>query len=118
MSAESAVFAALNGAAGVTALAGDRIYPDFLPQKKPLPAIVYARAETEYVTTIHSSIPVASDVTMETWCFAKTRPAAEALGDAALLALGTAGIRPTGRRPEFDTDTETFSCVITTVHGT
>lgn len=118
MSAETSVYAALTGAAGVTAVVGDRIYPDFLPQGKPLPAIVYARAETEYVTTIHSSVPVGSDVTMETWCFAKDRPAAEALATAAEHALGAAGIRPTARRPEFDSDTETFSSVITTILGT
>lgn len=107
------MYAALSGAAGVTALVSDRIYPDFLSQGKALPAIVYARVETEYLTTIHTATACAALVTMETWCFAKTRPAAEALADAAQAALGAGGLRAIGRRPEFDTDTETFFSVIT-----
>jgi hypothetical protein len=113
MSAEATMYAALAGAAGVTALVADRIYPDFLPQNKAQPAIVYTRSETEYVTTIHTGTPAAALVTMETWCFAKTRPAAEALADAAQVGLAAGGFLLIARRPEFDTDTESFSSVIT-----
>jgi hypothetical protein len=113
MSAESTLNAALLGAAGVTALVADRVYPDILPQGKPLPAVVYARTDTEYVTTIHSNATRATIVTLETWCFAKSRPAAESLADAVEVALASSGLRPVGRNPDYDTDTDTYSSVIT-----
>ena len=42
MSAETELFAALVGAAGLSALVGDRIYPDAIPENKALPAVVYS----------------------------------------------------------------------------
>lgn len=41
MSAENVVYALLTGAGAVTAIVGTRIYPDYLPEKQPTPAIVY-----------------------------------------------------------------------------
>jgi hypothetical protein len=54
MSAETVAYAALSAAAAVTTLVSTRIYPDFVPQEKTLPAVAINRAATEYITTIHS----------------------------------------------------------------
>lgn len=43
---EEAVFAILTGDAGVAALAGDRVYPQVIPQDVALPAVAYARIST------------------------------------------------------------------------
>ncbi|HEY1182234.1 MAG TPA: DUF3168 domain-containing protein [Rhodocyclaceae bacterium] len=115
MSAEETIYAALSGNAGVLALTGGRISPDKAPQDEPLPAIVFARTDTEYIRTIHSAAAAGTIVTMEVVCFAQSRPDAEALGDAVDAALGAAGIAPIGRRPEYNPDTDEYASVITCV---
>lgn len=111
MSAEKLIFAVLSGAAGVTAIVSDRIYPDVLPQDKPLPAVVYARSGTEYLHTLGTPA-VASSATIEIWCFGMTRPDAEALGDAVLTALIAAKYYPSDRRPEYEDATQTYASVV------
>jgi len=111
MSAESTIYSVLSGASGITALVSDRIYPDILPQKKPLPAVVYTRSGTEYLSTLGSPA-VASSATIEIWCFALTRPAAEALADAVLTALIVAKHYPSDRRPEYEEETQTCASVV------
>lgn len=113
MSAEDIVYAALSGDAGVAALVSGRVSPDKLPQGEPLPAIVYARTDTEYIRTIHSAAAAGSNVTLEVWCMADDRPGAEAVADAAEIALAASEAAAIGRRPEYDPDTETYSSVIT-----
>jgi hypothetical protein len=102
MSAENKVYAALSGAPGVTALVGSRIKPNMLPQGEPLPAILYTRADTDYVTTIHSAIALGSLVQIDVWCIADSSTVAAALAEAVEAALGDASIPPVGRRPELD----------------
>lgn len=116
MGAESIIYAALTGDAGVAAIVNNRIYPGLLPKDKPLPAIVQAKPEdAEYIVTIHSSIPCGSRVPLELWCIALTNAEAEALGDAVEFALGTANIVPTGRRADIDPEIEGHAAVITCV---
>lgn len=115
MSAETILYDALSGAAGVGALVEDRIYPGLLPQGKDLPAIVYLRADTEFITTIHSSTPRGSRVEMEVWGIAKTNGGAEAIGDAVEAALATALLVPIARRAEIDPETEAHSSILTCV---
>lgn len=116
MGAESIIYAALTNAAGVTAIVSSRVYPGLLPKDKPLPAIVQAKPEdTEYIVTIHSSVPCATRVLMELWCIALTSTEAEALGDAVEDALGAAQIVPTGRRAEVDPETEAHCAIISCV---
>lgn len=112
MSAESKIYAALSGAPGVTALVGSRIKPALLPQGEQLPAIVFTRAETDYVMTIHSAAALGSTAGMDIWCIAETFTGAESTGDAVEVALAAAGITVTGRRPDVDPQTEAFSTVI------
>lgn len=116
MSAETLINAALLAAAPVTAVVGAganaRIYPDFLAQEIVLPGLVNQRAETEFVNTIHTGVPVASRITMETWCLAETRIAAEQLADLVEPALSSADFRIVGRRPEYDAETLTYATVV------
>ena len=101
MSAETQFYSALTGAAGVTAIVGSgsaaRIYPDLTPQEIALPCVAYSRTGTEYLTTIHSGVPLGADVTIECWCMATTRTAADALADAVEAAAGAVYFTPASR---------------------
>lgn len=111
MSAEALAYDALSGAAPVTALVATRIYPDFVPQEKTLPAVAIARANTEYINSIHSNVPLATVATMEIWCMAAKRVEAEALANAVVAALTAFSVR--NRSPEFDAEAEVFATVLT-----
>lgn len=115
MSAETELHDALNAFAPLTAVVVARIYPDFLTQDIVLPAIVYQRSATEYVTTIHSGAVLDKNVTMEVWCMANTRLAAETLASLVEQAIAAPvnSFLPVDRRPEFDEPTLTFSTVVT-----
>lgn len=115
MSAEETIYAALSGDFAVLALTDGRISPDKSPQDEPLPAIVFARTDTEYIRTIHSSVAVGTIVTFEVIAFAESRPDAEELGDAIDAALGAVGITPVARRPEYNSETDEYASVITCV---
>ena len=52
MSAEANLYSALTARAALTALVGNRIFPDVIPEDCALPAIVYQRASTSPVTTV------------------------------------------------------------------
>lgn len=112
MSAETDLYAALSGAAAVTALVSTRIYPDVVPADVALPCIAYTRTETEFVTTIHSARPVAETAFLEISCMAESRAAAEDLGDKVRNAAGDAGFAPVGRRAEFDPENEMWAAVL------
>lgn len=111
MSAETLIQAALIGDAGLTAvvplanIAADSV--------QGLPAVVTNRAGTEYTNTIHGSVPVASDATMDSNCMAATRLAAENVGDLVVTALATAGFLVIDRRQDFDPETLTYITVVT-----
>jgi hypothetical protein len=112
VSAEIEAYSVLSNAMTVTAFTGTRIYPDFVPEDKTLPAIAINRIETEYVNTIHQNIPEATKVHLEIWCMTSNRKDAEQLGDAVELVIGTGEFVLEGRRPEFDPETLTFAVVL------
>lgn len=86
MSAETELHATLSGAAGVSALVGDRIYPDGIPLTASLPAIAYQRTATEFATTIHGGV-IGETPTLEITCVAEARAAANAVANAVVAAL-------------------------------
>lgn len=88
MSAETLLYAALSGNAGVSSLVGARIYPEFVPQEQDPPFVAYTRTGTEYITTIHSGVPLAQISTIEIACMARTKASADAVADAVVLAVG------------------------------
>ena len=53
--------------AGVTTLVGTRIYPELVPLEQEPPFVAYSRTGTEYLTTIHSGVPLGADVTIDTF---------------------------------------------------
>jgi hypothetical protein len=111
MSAETQINDALRTNGALAAVVSTRIYPDFLAQEITLPAVVFQRAATEYVTTIHDGTVHDALVTLEVWCLATSRLAAEQLAD--LVEGAIAGtFLPLDRRPEFDAETLTFSTVV------
>lgn len=116
MSAETVAYSTLSAASAVTAIAGTRIYPDFVPTEIAVPAVAISRASTEYTTTIHSGVPIGVDVMLEVWSMADTRKVAEQLADAVVTALGTAGFIMQDRSPEFDSDTKLFAAVLTVIY--
>lgn len=117
MSPEETLTAALLAATAVTAIVGAgataRIYPDVVPQEVPVPSIGFARLETDFITTIHSGVPIAIDATIEIACMAAGRMAADALCDAVTAAAAAAGFYPQGRRAELDPDTKIWASIVT-----
>jgi hypothetical protein len=115
MSAETVAVAALLAAPAVTALVGDRIYPDFVAQEKALPAIAMARPNTENINTIHGGPPLGALVDLEIWCMGATRADAEDLATKAVAALGAQNFMATNRLQEFDAESEVYATVLTFV---
>lgn len=96
MSAESVLYSALIGAAPVTAIVGTQIWADTMPEGTDPPSVVYGRTSTEYLTTIHGTVFVERAV-LTVVCYAATREAAEALGNAVTTAALDAKLIPRGR---------------------
>lgn len=113
MSAETVAYSTLSGASAVTDLVGTRIYPDFVPNEKTLPAVAINRSATDYINTIHSNVALGAIVTLEVWCMAATRAAAEGLADAVVATLGGGDFSILNRSPEFDSESEVFATVLT-----
>ena len=78
MSAETELYAALSGAAGITALVSNRIYPDAIPEEVALPALVFSRLSTEPVVSI-SGQKFAETVRFQITAWGVTRTAADAV---------------------------------------
>jgi hypothetical protein len=112
MSAETVLYAALSDDAGVESLVSTRIYPDVSPQDVALPAVSFTRVGTEYINTIHGAA-VGSFASLEVWCMARTRLAAEDVADAVELAARAATFVTTNRRAEYDDDAAVWASVVT-----
>lgn len=112
MSAETALIAVLEAAASVTAIVGQRIFPDIIPQDEDLPAIAYYRTDTEYVQTIHAAAPAGSTAGLSVACVADSRAAADALADVVTTALGNGGFSAIGRQGSFDLETDMWATVL------
>lgn len=111
MSAETIVFSALSGYAGLTAIVSARIYPDVLPEKTIYPAVVFSREATSPIRSI-SGHYFGSDVSMQVGCWGNTRTEADSAGDQASEALEAAGIYPKGKSSGYDPETDLFASVI------
>ena len=111
MSAETVLYSTLSADTGVDSLVDGRIYPDVAPQDGDLPAIAFERVGTEYHNTIHGTA-IATRVSMEAWCMGETRADAESVCDAVELAARAATFFTTGRRAEFDPETNLWAAVL------
>ena len=117
MSAETSLYSALSAAAPVTAIVGvgsaARIYPDVIPQDKAVPALAYARVETEPTYTIHSASPAITRTTLDIYALDDDRAGAEALADAAAAALAGSAFVLRNRRFEYDPENDLYATVLT-----
>lgn len=113
MSAETDLYAALTARSLLVALVGTRIYPDAAPEGKAVPLVVYQRASTTPITTVHGET-VAEEIRFAVTAWAKSRTEADAVGDEIVAALFEAGNPYTDRAASIDPETGLFACAIET----
>lgn len=114
MSAETGLYGLLAGAAGVTALVGDRIYPDLLPEDAAYPSVVFGRTGTEIYTGIGGQI-YGEDAEIQIACWAETRTAADGVAAAVMAALVADKQPANGRTAAVDPESGHFAALVTTV---
>lgn len=68
---EKALFQKLSTTAAITAIVGNRIYPVFLPEKTPVPAIVFLRVSTEGAAISHTKSSGKLTSSFEVGCYGK-----------------------------------------------
>lgn len=83
---EEALYSQLTGNAGVTAIAGTRVYPAMLPQNVTLPAISYVRVDTVSVQS-HSGNSGLARARFQISAWASTFTVARNLAEKIRLAL-------------------------------
>ena len=115
MSLDTDLRAALAGNAGITALVGTRIVADRMEEGAARPFIVFSRATTDYQTGLDGTV-LAERATFDVQCWADTRASAEAVCDAAATAVRAAGFLTTGRRAEFDPESDLWAAVLSIDH--
>ena len=113
MSAETDLYTMLSTGPALASLVGSRIYPDALPEKCAYPAVIFSRAGTEPVNTIHST-SAGAFVSFSISGWARSRAEADAVADAIEEALNTAGEVITGRLGGYDEELELQGCIIDT----
>jgi len=86
---EAALFGHLSTDAGLSALAGTRVYPVQLPQDATLPALTFQRVSTRPVTHRDSTVPTYSRPRYQINCWSSSFDGAVALRLALRLAMGT-----------------------------
>lgn len=109
MSLDSDIRGIFAGSAAVTAIVGDKIYPDELPPEK-LPAVVFITASTPEQLLDGSICADQVRVRIEGW--AKTKGESRALGDALVAALAAADLPYEARVPIYDDATGEFGAGI------
>lgn len=111
MSAETELYAALSGSAGLDALVSGRIYPDAIPEDQQLPALVFGRVSSDPVVTI-DNVVLAEFARLNVTAWAATRTSAEACADAVCTALAAAGHPYVNRESGFDGETGSFAVTV------
>lgn len=111
MSAETEIYSALSGFAGLTALVSTRIHPDVLPTEAIYPAVVYSRQTTVPIRSI-SGHSFGADVSIQVGSWGKTRTQVDQVSDQVEDALVAAGMYPKGRNSGYDPETDLFASVI------
>jgi len=111
MSAETELYAALTSQAGLTALVGNRIYPDAIPENVALPAVVFVRASTQPTHTL-GGVLVCEFVSFTLTAWAESRAAAEAVADQISAALALSQNLPLGRSSGFDNEVGLYAVTV------
>lgn len=111
MSAETDLYAVLDGSAGLAALVADRIYPDAIPEDKPLPSVVYSVEAANPEACLDSSIAaIATRFRIVGW--GTTRTSASGVGDQIVAALLAIGVPYDNRFSGFDAEVGQYADVI------
>lgn len=117
MPAEADLYAKLTAAPAVSAIVGTQIHSDLPDEEVAPPYLFYERIDTEIINSIHNGLPLAEIASFAVVCFAETREAAEALGDAAMAAAaGDNTFVYIGRQGEYDPETRLFAAAIQLQH--
>jgi len=111
MSAETSIYTALSGFAGLTAIVSTRIYPDVLPEDCVYPAVVFARESTVPIRSV-SGHYFGADVSLQVRCWSDTRTQADAAAAQAESAILAAGMVTTNKTSGYDPETDLFASVI------
>lgn len=115
MSAETFTKTTLFSAAGVTAIVGaspaTRIWPDEAPNGAETPLIVFERADSDPIYTLNNTLAT-TRVRINISCWADTRLAAEALGDAVATAMLAATVPVAERDGAFNSDMQAYAAVV------
>ena len=86
MSVETDLKTTLGNAAGVSALVGNRVYPNIAQKGAALPYIVYSRSDTEKFSSLTGTNDPAN-ARIEIGCTGSTYSSAKAVADAVIAAL-------------------------------
>lgn len=114
MSAEEDLFAMLSTFPGLQAEVGENVFPDVIPEDNALPAVVYARIDTNTINTIGGA-RVAEDVRFRIEAWAETRTRAEAVADQMALALQAGGETVDNRSVAVDPKEGVYGTALETV---
>lgn len=111
MSAENQLYAVLSRSPEIQGFVGDRIYPDIIPEKKPLPAVVFTNPETQRIKGLNGEVhAVRTRFTIASW--AATRTAADAIAAAVAVALDAEGQTPEAPFGASDPETGCFAGIV------
>lgn len=110
--AETIIYSALSGWPALHAAVDFHIYPDEAPEGQPPPFVVFERANSQPIYTIHGQL-IAQEVSMNVYCVAATRLQADSIGNTAIDAMRAAGVVSSQRVGIHDPDTGSDACVLT-----
>lgn len=111
MSAETELYAALTGRAGLVALVSDRIYPDAIPESRALPSVVFIRSSTAPTYTIGGAL-ACEDAHFMITSWAESRASAESIADEISAALTISGNPIVDRSGGYDAETGLFAASV------
>jgi hypothetical protein len=101
MSIEADIHATLTGAPGLVARVGDRIFPSAIEQGSELPAVAFARTETEFLNTLSSETAARrARIAVQAW--GPGQLDIEQIGDEIETAFAVLGVPPDSRFVIFD----------------
>lgn len=101
----------------MTAIVGTKIFSDIPDEGADAPFVFFERIDTEMIPSIHSGMPIAEITQLSVVCYAETREAAEALGDACVTGATGAGFIYDGRLGEYDPEIKLFAAAIELRHN-
>lgn len=113
MSAETSLYDALSGWAGLTALVSTRIYPDEVPLGVALPAVAWVRTSSEYTITLCGTVLAGGTrAGMDVACVASTRSGAESVADQVVAACMASTHYVTDRSMIYDPETKLYAVTL------